>query len=46
MIWLVTITVFAAAVAGLSLGVLLHKKTPLKGSCHDAASCESCTCKH
>ena len=48
------IAVFAVAIAGLSLGVIFKKRTPLKGSCHSAAAafdegseggrCSSCSC--
>ena len=49
------IGVFALALVGLSIGVLLGKRTPLKGSCgavvanHSAVKdelqvCDSCTC--
>jgi hypothetical protein len=44
---LVAIGVFALAVLGLSIGVVLRKRTPLKGSCKAAATdgaCESCAC--
>jgi hypothetical protein len=50
----VSILFFVAAIALLSLGVIMKKKTPLKGSCGNAARareagskehvCEVCSC--
>ncbi len=46
MIYLAAVAVFALAVTGLSVGVILRKKTPLKGNCHGDNSCDQCTCGH
>ncbi len=50
---LISLVVFALAVLGLSIGTVLKKRTPLKGSCGGVANmtsngggqdCESCSC--
>ena len=51
-----SIVLFAIAILFLSVGVILKKRTPLKGACHaplrqsnggegtDPGACESCAC--
>ena len=48
---LLAVGVVALAMLGLGLGVLLGKRTPLKGECHGfdpnrpaGSSCAACTC--
>lgn len=50
-IFVLAVGIVALAMLSLGLGVLLGKRTPLKGECHGfdpdrppGASCSSCTC--